>query len=122
MGKSLAKSSRSARGRQNPGSRKKAPSSTFVGCRNYSLYVTRVLKEVVPDRGLASPTLEIMNVLINNISQRVTACACSLMCFRKRRTLRAEDLREAVLLSLPDRLAQSAVAYGNEALQRYASS
>lgn len=122
MAKSLAKSNGSAAGRQKPSSRKQPPSSTFVGRRNYSLYVSRVLKEVVPERGLAAPTFQILNVLINTVFQRISARACSLMSFRNRRTLSAEDLREAVRLSLPDRLAQCAIAYGNEALQRYASS
>ncbi|XP_025839558.1 histone H2B subacrosomal variant-like [Vulpes vulpes] len=113
---------RKTRGHQSPISRKKSHSSTDFGHRNYSLYVNRVLKEVVPQRGISSRTLDIMNTLINDIFELISMEACSLMCFRNRCTLTPEDLQKAVYLVLPTKLAKYAVAFGSEAVQRYVHS
>lgn len=122
MGRSIAKRNRSPRGHQNPSPRKKSRSCTYLGHRNYSLYINRVRKEVVPERGISSRTFGIMNTLVNNIFERIATQAYSLMCFRNRRTLTPEDIQKAVYMLLPGRLAKYAVAFGSEAVQRYVHS
>ncbi|XP_071064660.1 histone H2B subacrosomal variant-like [Dasypus novemcinctus] len=103
-------------------SRKKSHSSTVLGQRNYSLYVNRVLKEVAPERSISSRTLDVMNTLINNIFERIAMEACNMMYFRNRCTLTPEDIKKAVYLLLPGKLAKYAVAFGSEAVTRYARS
>ncbi|XP_014927579.1 histone H2B subacrosomal variant-like [Acinonyx jubatus] len=122
MARSTSKKNKCSRGHQSPISRKKLHSSTNFGHRNYSLYVNRVLKEVIPQRGISSHTLDIMNTLINDIFERISMEACSVMCFRNRCTLTLEDIQKAVYLLLPEKLAKYAVTFGSEAVQRYVHS
>ncbi|XP_057576421.1 histone H2B subacrosomal variant-like [Hippopotamus amphibius kiboko] len=121
MARNINKKKRCSRGHRNPASRKKSRSHTH-GQRNYSLYINRVLKEVVPHSGISSHTLDIMNTMINGIFERISTEACNLMHYRKRRTLTPEDFQKAVYLLLPGKLAKYAVAFANEAVQRYVSS
>ncbi|MBV95866.1 Histone H2B subacrosomal variant, partial [Eschrichtius robustus] len=60
-----------------------------------------------------------MNTMINDIFERISMEACNLMYFRNRRTLTPEDIQKAVYLLLPGKLAKYAVAFGNEAVQRW---
>ncbi|XP_007941558.1 histone H2B subacrosomal variant-like [Orycteropus afer afer] len=103
-------------------SRKKLHFRTDFGLRNYARYVNRVLKEVVPQRGISSGTLQVMNTLINDIFERIAVEACNLMYFRNRCTLTPEDIQRAVYLLLPGKLAKHAVAFGSEAVNRYVHS
>uniref|UniRef100_M3YSI0 Core Histone H2A/H2B/H3 domain-containing protein n=1 Tax=Mustela putorius furo TaxID=9669 RepID=M3YSI0_MUSPF len=105
MARSNTKKNKCSRGHRSPISKKRSHSSTDFGHRNYSLYVNRVLKEVVPQRSISSRTLDIMNTLINDIFERISMEACSLMCFRNRCTLTPEDIQKAVYLLLPGKLA-----------------
>ncbi|KAM4875925.1 histone H2B subacrosomal variant-like [Thomomys bottae] len=103
-------------------SRKKSHSSTSVGRRNYSLYINKILKEVVPCRGIASSTVDFMNSLINEIFAMIAVEARQLMNYRKRCTLTPEDIQKAVYLLLPKKLARYAVAFGSEAVHRFVHS
>ncbi|XP_039098024.1 histone H2B subacrosomal variant-like [Hyaena hyaena] len=122
MAKSTTKKNKCSRGHPSPISRKKSHFSTDIGHRNYSLYVNRVLKEVVPQNGISSHTLDIMNTLINDIFEHISMEASNMMCFRNRRTLTPEDIQKAVYLLLPTKLAKYAVAFGSEAVHRYVHS
>ncbi|XP_014707422.1 histone H2B subacrosomal variant-like [Equus asinus] len=119
MARASTKKSRCSRRRQSPASRKKSHASTYRGHRNYSLYINRVLKEVVPQRGISARTLDTMNILINNIFERISTEACSMMYFRNRCTLTPQDVQKAVYSLFPGKLAKYAVAFGSEAVQRY---
>lgn len=77
---------------------------------------------MIPQRGISSHTLDIMNTLINDIFERISMEACSVMCFRNRCTLTLEDIQKAVYLLLPEKLAKYAVTFGSEAVQRYVHS
>ncbi|KAG3266501.1 histone H2B subacrosomal variant [Ictidomys tridecemlineatus] len=110
------------KGHLSPISRKKSSSSTSLSHRNYSLYVNRVLKEVVPQRGMSSRTLDFMNTLINDIFDRIAKEAHHLMHFRKRCTLTPEDIQKAVYMLLPESLAKYAVTFGSEAVHRFVRS
>ncbi|XP_028646021.1 histone H2B subacrosomal variant-like [Grammomys surdaster] len=94
-------------------------SSIDFGHGNYSLYISRVLKEVVPRRGISSHTVDIMNILINDIFERIATEACQWMYLRKRCTLTPEDIQRAVYLLLPKKLAKLAVTFGTKAVHRF---
>ncbi|XP_060985672.1 histone H2B subacrosomal variant [Dama dama] len=121
MARNTTKNKR-CRGHQKAISKKKSHSGIESGHRNYSLYVNRVLKEVVPQKGISSRTMDIMNTMINDMFERISTEACNLMCYRKRCTLTPEDIQKAVYLLLPQKLAKYAVAFGTEAVQRYVRS
>ncbi|KAL1783530.1 histone H2B subacrosomal variant-like [Sigmodon hispidus] len=97
-------------------------SSINFGHRNYALYISRVLKEVVPKRGISSHTVDIMNILINDIFERIATEACQLMYLRKRCTLTPEDIQRAVYLLLPRKMAKFAVTFGSDAVHRFVHS
>ncbi|XP_072815034.1 histone H2B subacrosomal variant-like [Vicugna pacos] len=122
MARPVAKKNKCSRGYQNPISRKKSQSITESGLRNYSLYINRVLKEVVPHRSISSHTLDVINNMINNIFERISTEAYNIMNLRNRRTLTPEDIQKAVYLLLPGKLAKYAVAFGSEAVHRYVNS
>ncbi|XP_031215996.1 histone H2B subacrosomal variant-like [Mastomys coucha] len=94
-------------------------SSINFGHGNYSLYISRVLKEVVPQRGISSQSVDIMNILINDIFERIATEACQQMFLRKRCTLTSEDIQRAVYLLLPKKLAKLAVTFGTKAVHRF---
>lgn len=123
MARSITKKNKCSRRHQSPTSfRKKSHSSTNSGHRNYSLYINRILKKVVPQNCISSRTLDTMNTLINNIFEYISVEACNLMCFRNCCTLTPEDIQKAVYLLLPGKLAQHAVAFGSKAVHRYVHS
>ncbi|XP_048224223.1 histone H2B subacrosomal variant-like [Perognathus longimembris pacificus] len=105
-----------------PISRKKSHSSTSIGRRNYSLYISKILKEVVPCRGIASSTMDFLNTLINETFAMIAVEAHQLMNYRKRRTLTPEDIQKAVYMLLPKKLARFSVAFGSEAVHRFVHS
>ncbi|XP_052015514.1 histone H2B variant L1 [Apodemus sylvaticus] len=94
-------------------------SSINFGHGNYSLYINRVLKEVVPKRGISSHSVDIMNILINDIFERIATEACQRMFIRKRCTLTPDDIQKAVYLLLPKKLAKLAVTFGTKAVHRF---
>ncbi|XP_004420522.1 PREDICTED: histone H2B subacrosomal variant-like [Ceratotherium simum simum] len=122
MARATTKKNRCSRGRQGRVFRKKSHATTYSGHRNYSRYITRVLKEVVPGRSISARTLDIMNTLINDMSERISTEACNLMYFRNRCTLTPEDIQRAVYLLFPGKLAKYAVAFGSEAVHRFVHS
>ncbi|CAH6787572.1 histone H2B variant L1 [Phodopus roborovskii] len=123
MAKSIIKRYHYVKRRLRGASRKQSRHSSInFGQRNYSLYINRVLKEVVPKRGLSSHTLDVMNILINDMFERIATEACHLMYLRKRCTLTPEDIQKAVCLLLPKKLARFAVTFGSEAVHRFVHS
>ncbi|XP_040118328.1 histone H2B subacrosomal variant-like [Oryx dammah] len=122
MARNITKKNKHRRGHQKAIYKKKPCSSTESGHRNYSRYINRVLKEVVPQKSISSRTKDILNTMINDTFERISREACDLMCYRKRCTLTPEDIQKAVYLLLPEKLAKYAVAFGNEAVQRYVCS
>ncbi|XP_006899098.1 PREDICTED: histone H2B subacrosomal variant-like [Elephantulus edwardii] len=94
-------------------------SNSESGYRNYSLYVKRVQKEVVPHKRISSHTMGFLNSLINSIFERIAMEAANVLYFRNRCTLTPEDIQRAVHLVLPGKLAQNAVGFGSEAVNRF---
>lgn len=97
-------------------------SSIDFGHGNYSRYIYRVLKEIVPMKSISSHTVDTLNFLINDIFERIATEAGRLMYLRKRCTLTPEDIQKAVYQLLPKKLAKFAVTFGNRALHRFVHS
>ncbi|XP_055968447.1 histone H2B subacrosomal variant-like [Sorex fumeus] len=119
MAKHTTKRNRCTRDKAKRISKQKSHSSTYVGCRNYSRYINRVLKEVIPQNGISSHTVDILNTLLNDIFEYISTEACNLMFHRDRCTLTPEDVQKAVYLLLPGKLAKYAVTFGSDAVCRY---
>ncbi|XP_008836694.1 histone H2B subacrosomal variant-like [Nannospalax galili] len=120
MAKSIIKKYKYCKGYLSPAFRKQLRCSSInFGHRNYFLYIKRVMKEVVPQRHISARTVDILNILINDLFERIATKACHVMYSRNRCTLTLEDLEEAVYQLLPRKLAEFAVAFGNEAVHRF---
>nr|XP_004651451.2 histone H2B variant L1-like [Jaculus jaculus] len=123
MARSSIKRFKYSKGHLSPVSRKTSCySSVNFGHGNYSRYINWVLKEVVPDSHIASRTLYIMNMLINDLFERIATEARHLMHSRNRCTLTPQDIQKAVYLLLPRKLAKYAVTFGSEAVHRFVCS
>ncbi|XP_012871283.1 PREDICTED: histone H2B subacrosomal variant-like [Dipodomys ordii] len=122
MARSSNGKSRFFGGNLSPISRNKSHSTTSIGRRNYSLYINKILKEVVPCRSISSSTVDFLNTLINETFAMIAVEARQLMNYRKRCTLTPEDIQKAVYLLLPKKLARYAVAFGSEAVHRFVHS
>ncbi|KAM6224341.1 histone H2B subacrosomal variant-like [Rhynchocyon petersi] len=122
MAKSNMKQHKSSRRPRKAVSSKSLHSGSNFDYRNFSLYVSRVLKEVAPQRGISSRTLGYMNTMINSLLESIAMEASNQLYFRNRRTLTPEDIQRAVYLLLPGKLAQRAVAFASEAVNRYVHS
>ncbi|XP_068941466.1 histone H2B subacrosomal variant-like [Petaurus breviceps papuanus] len=98
--------------------KKKKPSQKNLN-RNYNLYTHRVMKEVIPNRGLSSKTADLMNYMINSILERIAEESCILLCYKRHLTLSHKDIQMAVYRLLPTELAKHAVAFGMRAVTNY---
>nr|XP_020010821.1 histone H2B subacrosomal variant-like [Castor canadensis] len=122
MARSVIQKHRSIRRHVSSIYRKKSYCRVHFGHRNYSLYVNKVLKEVVPHGGISSRTFNVMNILINDIFARIAMEAHHQMHLRNRCTLTPEDVQKAVYLLCPRKLAKHAVAFGSEVVHRFVHS
>ncbi|CAO2592828.1 Histone H2B variant L1 [Lemmus lemmus] len=123
MAKSIIQRYQHIKRRLRPISRKQSCCSSIdFGHGNYSRYICRVLKEVVPMKGLSSDTVDILNFLINDVFERIATEAGQLMYLKKRCTLTLEDIQKAVYLLLPKKLAKFAATFGSRAVQRFVHS
>ncbi|KAM7320959.1 hypothetical protein ACRRTK_020212 [Alexandromys fortis] len=123
MAKSIIQRYQHIKRHHRPASRKQSCySSIDFGHGNYSRYICRVLKEIVPMKGMSSHTVDILNFLINDIFERIATEAGQLMYLRKRCTLTPKDIQKAVYQLLPKKLAKFAVIFGNRAVHRFVHS
>jgi len=86
---------------------------------SYSAYIYKVLKQVHPDTGISSKAMSIMNSLVNDIFDKLSAEAVLLSMRNKRLTVRAREVQTAARLVLPGELAKHAVSEGVKAVEKY---
>ncbi|XP_071469877.1 histone H2B type 1-C/E/F/G/I-like [Marmota flaviventris] len=85
-------------------------------------YVYKVLKQVLPDTGISSKAMGIMNSLVNDIFERIAGEASRLAHYNKRSTITSREIQTAVRLLLPGELAKHAVSEGTKEVTKYTSS
>jgi histone H2B len=88
---------------------------------SYAIYIYKLLKQVHPDIGISSKTMNIMNSFVNDIFERIAAVASRLAHYNKRTTITSREIQTAVRLMLLGELAKHAVSEGTKAVTKYTS-
>ena len=89
---------------------------------SYKLYIFKVLKQVHPEIGISSKSMNILNSFIEDQFSRIATQASQLVRAGKGGTLSSRDIQTAVRLVLPGELAKHAVSEGTKAVTKYTSS
>ena len=92
------------------------------GVESYKLYIFKVLKQVHPEIGISSKSMNIMNSFIDDMFGKIATQASSLVRTGKGGTLSSRDVQTAVRLVLPGELAKHAVSEGTKAVTKFTSS
>ena len=85
-------------------------------------YVYKVLKQVHPDIGISSKSMNIMESFVNDVFERIAAEASRLARYSRQSTILPRDIQSAVRLLLPGELSKHAVSEGTKALTKYNAS
>ena len=88
-------------------------------CNKFKKEIKIVLKQVHPELTISTKAMSIMNSLVVDMFERITAEASQLARRRKCSMIAARDIETAVKLELGGELAKHAVSAGNKALATY---
>ncbi|KAM0830826.1 hypothetical protein ACQ4PT_065956 [Festuca glaucescens] len=88
----------------------------------YKRFVYRVLKQVHPELGASGRTMEILDMMMADMFERLAEEAARLAKHAGRATLTSREVQSAVRLVLPGELAKHAVSEGTKAVTNYMSS
>jgi histone H2B len=88
---------------------------------SYKLYIFKVLKQVHPEIGISSKSMNIMNSFIEDMFGKIATQASQLVRQSKSGTLSSRDVQTAVRLVLPGELAKHAVSEGTKAVTKFTS-
>lgn len=91
------------------------------GVGGYKRYVWRVLKQVHPDMGASGHTMEVLDMMMADMFERLADEAARLCKSAGRATLTSREVQSAVRLVLPGELGKHAVSEGTKAIARFMS-
>lgn len=89
--------------------------------KDFTLFITRVLKQVHPDAGMAGDSAATMNNLVNITVEKIMVEVNKLMQMTAKKTISSREVQSAVRLVFPGELAKHAVAAGTKAVTKYNS-
>ena len=87
----------------------------------YKRYVWRVLKQVHPDLGASAQTMDVLDMMMADMFERLADEASRLSKLSGRLTLTSREVQSAVRLVLPADLANHAISEGTKAISNYLS-
>ncbi|KQJ91633.1 histone H2B.2 [Brachypodium distachyon] len=87
----------------------------------YKRYVYRVLKQVHPDMGASGRAMEVLDMMMGDMFERLADEAARLAKVAGRATLSSREVQNAVRLVLPGELAKHAISEGTKAVTSYMS-
>ena len=90
--------------------------------RNFKLYIHRVMKQIHPNLGICSKTMNSLNDIICDLESKLCEQAIDLCKKNKSVTLTARDIQGSTVLLLPGQLSKHAVSEGTKALQKFSVS
>ena len=88
----------------------------------FDIYIYKVLKQVHPDTGISSESMNLMNVVLNALGKLIADKAVFLAQDRKVRTVSAREIQCATRLVLPGELSKHAVSEGVKAVTKFKNS
>jgi len=86
---------------------------------SYATYIHRVLKQVHPDVGMTSKSMNIMDCFVKDFFDKIATQGADLLKHSKKVTFSGDDVQAATRLILPGELWKHAVAEGTKALSKY---
>jgi histone H3/H4 len=98
--------------------KKAGKKSTRRPRRSWNVYVSRSLKAIDKKLTISGKTMKIVNSFVNDIFERITTEAATLVRVNKKRTLGSREVQTAVRLVLPTELAKHAMAEGTKAVAK----
>ncbi|XP_062194499.1 uncharacterized protein LOC133897708 [Phragmites australis] len=91
------------------------------GVGGYKRYVWRVLKQVHPEMGLSGRAMEVLDMMMADMFERLANEAARLSRVTGRATLTSREVQSAVRLVLPGELGKHAISEGVKAVSKYMS-
>lgn len=91
------------------------------GVGGYRRYVWRVLKQVHPDLGVSGHAMQVLDMMMADMFERLAEEAARLSKATGRATLTSREVQSAVRLVLPGELGRHAISEGTKAISKYMS-
>ncbi|GJN34716.1 hypothetical protein PR202_gb23406 [Eleusine coracana subsp. coracana] len=92
------------------------------GMGGYKRYVWRVLKQVHPELGVSGRAMQVLDMMMADMFERLAAEAARLAKITGRMTLTSREVQTAVRLVLPGELGKHAISEGVKAISKYTAS
>jgi histone H2B len=87
--------------------------------RTFTIYISRVKKQVHPDLGISKSSMKIIESFIQDFFERLCKESSTLMTNANNKTLRANDVLTAINLVLPGELGKHAFNEAQKAINSY---
>ena len=82
---------------------------------NYSIYIYRVMKQVLPTMSISAKAMSIMDSFVNDLFERIATEAGRIAKNNRKSTITSREIQTAVRLIVPGELAKHAVSEGLKA-------
>ncbi|KAK3132602.1 hypothetical protein QOZ80_6AG0525040 [Eleusine coracana subsp. coracana] len=92
------------------------------GMGGYKRYVWRVLKQVHPELGVSGRAMQVLDMMMADMFERLAAEAARLSKITGRMTLTSREVQTAVRLVLPGELGKHAISESVKAISKYTAS
>ncbi|KAJ1255613.1 hypothetical protein BS78_K182300 [Paspalum vaginatum] len=109
------------KGRRRLGQASSGGDAGMGGVGGYKRYVWRVLKQVHPDLGVSGHAMQVLDMFMADMFERLADEAARLSKATGRATLSSREVQSAVRLVLPGELGKHAIAEGTKAISKYMS-
>lgn len=87
--------------------------------KGYTLYIHKVLKKATDGKTISAKAVEVVNMLICDLEERLSDKACELSKFQKKSTLAAPHIQTATKLVFPAEMSGQAIVVASKALQKF---
>lgn len=89
------------------------------GVGGYKTYVYRVLKQVHPTLGVSSRAMDVLDMMMADMFERLADEASKLSKYTGKQTISSREVHDAVRLVLPGELGKHAISEGTKAVSKY---
>ncbi|KAF3335732.1 Histone H2B.3 [Carex littledalei] len=89
------------------------------GVGGYKTYVYRVLKQVHPTLGMSSRAMDVLDMMMADMFERLADEASRLSKYTNKQTITSREVQHAVRLVLPGGLCKHAISEGTKAMSKY---
>ncbi|XP_078148199.1 uncharacterized protein LOC144543709 [Carex rostrata] len=89
------------------------------GVGGYKTYVYRVLKQVHPTLGMSSRAMDVLDMMMADMFERLADEASRLSKYTNKQTITSREVHDAVRLVLPGGLCKHAISEGTKAVSKY---